>query len=717
MDFELRLPTMAHPMKLGPKPLCRTASRVGRLLYICRVPAIICAAIALLGANVDQIHEVVRVYVTDLNEPGHQTESAVNLLAVYLLLFQLSWTVLFWSEYALLHRFPRAHANNSVLRAATIAVPTLLVSALWGGAYFAAQGAAAGLEGDPLLLTQVLRGLVVMFGILTIVTYHQVKQKRIAGRRRYAGAREENPDPGLSHGAILGLSLAFGFGLFLVATLNPWWLGVWVGTIGILLAAAIATLPFLTWLTASPRVPRWHWLTVLVLFGILWSSFDLNDNHPLRSIGESQDSVKVPDFGAAFRAWLDKRASPTGREAFPVILVAAEGGGIRAAYFTAEVLAAIQDRCPRFARHLFVISGVSGGSVGAAIFSGLLDASKSQADDSDAPCDLRSTVATRYADQVEQILRTDYLAPVVATLLFPDGLQRLLPFPVDAWDRAKTLELTVERSFKHVASTNFMERSLYDYWTPEGVAPLLLLNTTHVSSGTRVVAAPVQFLSERFHRLTSLFDQAPTLNPRLSTAAVMGARFPLVTPAAYVGSKPKNRYVDGGYFENSGTVTLSEALDAMRLEAATLHRIFYPIVIRIGNSPSRLAASDTREAGPESPESPPAGLGELLSPVRAMVNTRVARGSLAAEALKTQVTTLWDNQECAEFIEFQIGIGDVQTPLGWQLSQAARRSLRAQLATQDGCDSRNGIQNGCSVQDVIEILNRTKPSGCPIPAG
>ncbi|MFX7866411.1 hypothetical protein ABTK37_20655, partial [Acinetobacter baumannii] len=59
------------------------------------------------------------------------------------------------------------------------------------------------------------------------------------------------------------------------------------------------------------------------------------------------------------------------RQKFPLYVVAAEGGGIYAATHAASFLAEIQDMCPGFSHHLFAISGVSGGSVGAAVFNAL----------------------------------------------------------------------------------------------------------------------------------------------------------------------------------------------------------------------------------------------------------------------------------------------------------------------------------------------------------
>ncbi len=56
---------------------------------------------------------------------------------------------------------------------------------------------------------------------------------------------------------------------------------------------------------------------------------------------------------------------------YPVFIIAAEGGGIYAASAAATMLAILQDAVPEFSEHVFAISGVSGGAIGAAIFRAL----------------------------------------------------------------------------------------------------------------------------------------------------------------------------------------------------------------------------------------------------------------------------------------------------------------------------------------------------------
>jgi hypothetical protein len=76
-----------------------------------------------------------------------------------------------------------------------------------------------------------------------------------------------------------------------------------------------------------------------------------------------------------FEDWLRSRQDLTyyaeKHQRYPVFIVAARGGGIYAASQEAIFLSRMQDQCANFSQHIFAISGVSGGSVGAALFSSL----------------------------------------------------------------------------------------------------------------------------------------------------------------------------------------------------------------------------------------------------------------------------------------------------------------------------------------------------------
>jgi hypothetical protein len=114
------------------------------------------------------------------------------------------------------------------------------------------------------------------------------------------------------------------------------------------------------------RLVVWALATVAVVFSL----FDFANNHRVRRVPYlAQTAPAMPDLPDTFRNWLQARADQSkfsGR--YPVYIVAAQGGGSYAAMHAAHFLSYMQARCPNFAHHLFAISGVSGGSVGAAAF-------------------------------------------------------------------------------------------------------------------------------------------------------------------------------------------------------------------------------------------------------------------------------------------------------------------------------------------------------------
>jgi len=99
-----------------------------------------------------------------------------------------------------------------------------------------------------------------------------------------------------------------------------------------------------------------------------------NDNHEIRRTAENSTSV-LPTLTDSFNKWLDtaRKKYPQG-EPYPVYIVSAQGGGIYAAYHAATTLAKLTDDIPSFPQHIFAISGVSGGSLGASVFASLLKA-------------------------------------------------------------------------------------------------------------------------------------------------------------------------------------------------------------------------------------------------------------------------------------------------------------------------------------------------------
>lgn len=109
-------------------------------------------------------------------------------------------------------------------------------------------------------------------------------------------------------------------------------------------------------------------LTILIVWAVVGNL--LADNHAVRVIPNSQPMQT--QFAKAVAKWHAAAKEAYGRDDPPLIIVSAAGGGLRAAYWTATVLGALQDQDANFGKSVFAISGVSGGSLGAAVFVTLL---------------------------------------------------------------------------------------------------------------------------------------------------------------------------------------------------------------------------------------------------------------------------------------------------------------------------------------------------------
>lgn len=497
--------------------------------------------------------------------------------------------------------------------------------------------------------------------------------------------------------------LALAGGLFTVFAFLPVALPAWLGPLSIVLlwiAAVTWLATAVAFLFAGTKFPIFICLAAMaVLFGY----FDVNDNHLVRHARRTDFARGAHLSDVEFDGWLGSRTDKllyAGRN-YPVFIVSAEGGGMRAAYFSALVLSSMQDRCPAFAQHVFAISGVSGGSVGAAVFAGLV---KRFAGANTDVCPLGPTSDGEFQRVAERVLRHDLFSPLLAALLFPDFIQRILPWPIQSFDRARAFEYALERAWHEETKGDEFAQSFFDLsagWRA-GTVPALVLNTTNVETGMRMAISHLDIHEENDAPLETLLDVDAQLTLPLSTAAGLSARFPLVAPAGHLlisqgaDRVEKRRYVDGGYFENSGTSSVFDIFNALRVSSWAEGRKVDLYILRIG-SPNALP----RYGGH--------GFGELLSPIRTLLNTREARGTVAKAQMFTSIldqNRISRSQRKFGVIDFELQQRTVPLPLGWSLSKSAREEIAAQLNQSYDCDK--GVAdvtlNSCSRDAVLRIL-------------
>src|SRR5262249_48768404 len=205
-------------------------------------------------------------------------------------------------------------------------------------------------------------------------------------------------------------------------------LGIAPAVAALSLAIILCILALIAFLADHVRLPLLGAIGVLLLVAS-WYGWD--DHHVVRS----RPLVSPPPgVNKAFADWLADRSQGAG--ATPVVIVAAEGGGIRAAVMTAMVLDELRARAPRFSQSLFAVVGVSGGSVGAAAYSVALHQHRPQVR-------LAAIQRDPAASGWQNSLGADLLSPTVRSMLGLDLLSRFVPNWLSdrtAWSRAGALE-------------------------------------------------------------------------------------------------------------------------------------------------------------------------------------------------------------------------------------------------------------------------------------
>jgi hypothetical protein len=505
-------------------------------------------------------------------------------------------------------------------------------------------------------------------------------------------------------------------GLFVGATLAPVAMTRHVGTASVILFSAASWCIFggmLVFIGARWELPVAKGLVMLAILSSCW-----NDNHAVRETKASGGAR--PDTLAAFGKWYEHvEGKYPDAKMHPCFIVAAEGGGVRAAYWTAAVLSTLQDRNPQFASHLFAISGVSGGSLGAAVFTALLGESDTRP----------------MSGKARAILGQDFLSPAIVAMLYPDFIQRFIPVPIPLLDRSRALERGWEEAWRQETGNSRFSEPLMSLWdeASDVWTPSLFLNPTSVEKGNRVIASNIRItsafldsddLAEKLRRPGQERSQALP-NVALSTAAHMSARFTFVSPAGLLPDA--SHVVDGGYFENAGATTAEEIVTRIRAYCHVKNITDVDLkIIMIGNNPRKMpvapAAPQTQVGSGRTKSALRHGrlMGELMSPLWAILNTREAHGTYAQQSLHRQqrrwkadassdadlssgegdvLSTGAGKPSTSDIVYFRLADRKVPLPLGWMLSAAAAREIDAQIVLNQW-----PVLNGDAVKSVMDAL-------------
>jgi len=500
--------------------------------------------------------------------------------------------------------------------------------------------------------------------------------------------------------------------------------GAWTTLIGALVLALGRRQPLELFrvlrLRATPIV------TLLVLLPIVVTFIDGAPTLHAVRVSHTADGVARDTLAEAFAAWHDGQDCafelPNGSKAYPLLLVATHGGGIRAATWTVDVMRELPRDGDCAAGATLLSSGASGGSVGLATFrkeGNALDAAQMNTVALGGPGALGVNVTALMAGD---------LVGSVTGIRVPSPTDYANPFG-SPWrwnDRPGLQEITWEHDAPQLAEP----------WDATAQSPTgyLILNSTDAISNCKVLVSQVDITStddDLYEHggspstpqctgpdaelansvdLQDYLGDACMSDLSWATAAEFSARFPFVSPAGRISNDtlPQDcnevadlQLVDGGLTDNTalGTIAdlapdLVDLIGAANSEADGQARPFVvPIVMYIQNN-----------AGEDVTAEPDGTRPDILIPLAAIGGAPLAL--LTPGAWLTRLSTTLENvcppgdsfDDCTAAVSgvrriVPEGVAvvapttspAVSVPLGWTLSSFARTRLRIEAETQAEC--------------------------------
>ncbi len=440
--------------------------------------------------------------------------------------------------------------------------------------------------------------------------------------------------------------------------------------------------------TIGPRRPPVLILLALWTFVAAPLLFDLHTVRIAQTGLRPSERVSLDEF---FKSWADACA-PTGT-ARPVI-VAISGGATMAGLWGARVLSEIEDAGGAGRPSVFAVSSVSGGSLGAAAYMGVM------ANQAAAPCTVsarpqRATSIGLEAIGPQSALWGDALGPLLNGWLLGDIPRAIFALPASLmrWisnrdprggDSAAALEHAFEylRAREAGASQPFSAPLTTLFYgndkKPRPGMPVWISNGTDTTTGSRVLTAAFGIQTWPFG---PTFDALGLLGADVpvSTAINNSARFPYLEPfGVMLPNAPSDKsspheLIDGGYFENEGLQTALELAAWIRTAGPRLiGRPVDPIIVQAtangdrGVLPSTIVRCGVDGPGPIAAAT--RSTWQVLGPLVGLYSVRGGHSaSLLREASRAYCGT---TQRFFHFYLPAVGKnGGTEVPLNWVLSR------------------------------------------------
>ncbi len=238
------------------------------------------------------------------------------------------------------------------------------------------------------------------------------------------------------------------------------------------------------------------------------------------------------------------------------VIVAASGGGQRAALWTLHVLQTLHEKTNgEITKHTQLYTGASGGVIGEAFFREIY--LRSLSDPAYDPTD------PKYLAQISD----DNLNPILFTLLVNDLLIRNQRFEYRGYSHLKDRGYAFENQL-NTNTKKILDKPLEAYRLPEseGLIPLLPVTALVTNDGRKLVISPhsMSYLGSSVMGKSGVDEKKQSIdflrffadhdagNLRFLSALRMSATFPFITPNVELPSTPVMETMDTGLSDNFG---------------------------------------------------------------------------------------------------------------------------------------------------------------------
>lgn len=406
----------------------------------------------------------------------------------------------------------------------------------------------------------------------------------------------------------------------------------------------------------------------------------------------------------ALRAWGDDVARE-GRRKPKLVVVAASGGGYRAAFWTATVLDHLRatERTEAglagFSRSVRLLTGASGGMVALAYLVAI--ETRRKPDETTASEEIVTTLLADIRSANKQPAgaaapgRADSLSAIARQFVRADLFNLIAPKSISV-DRGKALERQWPSLSVSFGSLREFER--------QGRIPSLIVSPVMVESGRPLLISNLdlrEMLPLKKLMAAEFFRWFPASSATftLATAVRMNASFPYVSPAVDLPIEPPQRMTDAGFYDNYGIATAASYLSLPDVYAWAKENTSGIALIEIrafGDAIGEIGGAEGVEcralaASVAQPKFQP--FRSLSAPLSALMSTRnkamIARNDQQVELLQSLYDPVHPSVHSASprFLESFVFVDPAKAGMSWHLTADELKCIGKQMATIKNEDS------------------------------